>query len=201
MPLAGSALDEARTRRTDFKVCRERVATGQAGGRRRLGLLRAVPERASASRSIQDPPTVLLPQTGWQAQLVLTLPLYDGGQRTGIAHERDALRRRVARQPRRRAAPGAVRRARQLRGDAARRPGARLGARRRPPRAQGLRPGDARLPGGASTNIEVLDAARQARDADTATAAAEDLSRQARLDLLVAAGRFPGPPPPWLSRQ
>ena len=45
--------------------------------------------------------------------------------------------------------------------------------------------------GGASTNIEVLDAARQARDADTSTAAAEDLSRQARLDLLVAAGRFP----------
>ena len=44
---------------------------------------------------------------------------------------------------------------------------------------------------GASTNIEVLDAARQARDADTATAQAEDLSRQARLDLLVSAGRFP----------
>jgi outer membrane protein TolC len=45
--------------------------------------------------------------------------------------------------------------------------------------------------GGASTNIEVLDAARQARDADTAVAQAEDLARQARLDLLVASGRFP----------
>ena len=44
---------------------------------------------------------------------------------------------------------------------------------------------------GASTNIEVLDAARAARDADTAAAQAEDISRQARLDLLVASGRFP----------
>jgi outer membrane protein TolC len=44
---------------------------------------------------------------------------------------------------------------------------------------------------GATTNIEVLDAARQARDAETADAQAEDLSRQARLDLLVASGRFP----------
>ena len=41
------------------------------------------------------------------------------------------------------------------------------------------------------TNLEVIDAARSARDADTAAAQAEDLARQARLDLLVASGRFP----------
>ena len=44
---------------------------------------------------------------------------------------------------------------------------------------------------GATTNLEVIDAARSARDADTAAAQAEDLARQARLDLLVASGRFP----------
>jgi outer membrane protein TolC len=44
---------------------------------------------------------------------------------------------------------------------------------------------------GATTNLEVIDAARQARDADTASAQAEDVARQARLDLLVASGRFP----------
>ena len=38
----------------------------------------------------QDPPTVLLPRTGWQAQLVLTLPIYDGGQRSGITRDRNA---------------------------------------------------------------------------------------------------------------
>ncbi len=44
---------------------------------------------------------------------------------------------------------------------------------------------------GAATNIEVIDAERSARDADTAVATAEDTLRRARLDLLAAAGRFP----------
>lgn len=44
---------------------------------------------------------------------------------------------------------------------------------------------------GAATNIEVIDAERSARDADTAAAAAEDILRRARLDLLLALGRFP----------
>jgi multidrug efflux system outer membrane protein len=44
---------------------------------------------------------------------------------------------------------------------------------------------------GATTNLEVIDAQRSARDADTAAAQAEDAVRRARLDLLVAIGRFP----------
>lgn len=44
---------------------------------------------------------------------------------------------------------------------------------------------------GATTNLEVIDAERSARDADTAAAQAEDAVRQARLQLLVAVGRFP----------
>jgi outer membrane protein TolC len=44
---------------------------------------------------------------------------------------------------------------------------------------------------GAATNIEVIDAERRARDADTAVAAAENDLRRARLDLLTALGRFP----------
>ena len=44
---------------------------------------------------------------------------------------------------------------------------------------------------GAATNIEVIDAERSARDADTAVATAEDTIRRARLDLLNALGRFP----------
>jgi outer membrane protein TolC len=44
---------------------------------------------------------------------------------------------------------------------------------------------------GASTNIEVIDALRAARDVETAAAQAEDSARQARLDLVVALGRFP----------
>jgi len=44
---------------------------------------------------------------------------------------------------------------------------------------------------GASTNIEVIDAQRSARDVDTAVAVAEDTLRRARLNLLTAIGRFP----------
>jgi outer membrane protein TolC len=44
---------------------------------------------------------------------------------------------------------------------------------------------------GATTNIEVIDAQRQARDAETAVAIAAHSVRRARLELLAAAGRFP----------
>jgi len=44
---------------------------------------------------------------------------------------------------------------------------------------------------GATTNIEVIDAQRQARDAEAQAVIAEDALRRARLDLLVALGRFP----------
>ncbi|MSO45328.1 MAG: TolC family protein [Acidobacteria bacterium] len=44
---------------------------------------------------------------------------------------------------------------------------------------------------GAATNIEVIDAERSARDADTVVAIAEDTVRRSRLDLLAALGRFP----------
>lgn len=44
---------------------------------------------------------------------------------------------------------------------------------------------------GATTNIEVIDAQRATRDADSAAALAEDALRRARLDYLVAIGRFP----------
>ncbi len=43
---------------------------------------------------------------------------------------------------------------------------------------------------GATTNLEVIDAQRQARDAESAAVIAEDNLRRARLDLLVALGRF-----------
>jgi outer membrane protein TolC len=44
---------------------------------------------------------------------------------------------------------------------------------------------------GATTNIEVIDAQRESRDASNAAAIADDTLRRARLDLLVSTGRFP----------
>lgn len=46
---------------------------------------------------------------------------------------------------------------------------------------------------GATTNLEVIDAERRACDAQVQAVLAEDAARQARLDLLVASGRFPSP--------
>lgn len=44
---------------------------------------------------------------------------------------------------------------------------------------------------GSTTNLEVIDAQRSARDADSFVVIAEDTLRRAKLDLLTALGRFP----------
>jgi len=46
---------------------------------------------------------------------------------------------------------------------------------------------------GATTNLEVIDAQRSARDAESAVAIATDANQRARLDLLTALGLFPQP--------
>jgi outer membrane protein TolC len=57
--------------------------------------------------------------------------------------------------------------------------------------AEVLRITDIAFRAGATTNIELIDAQRRARDADTVAVQVEDRVREARLDLLVALGRFP----------
>ena len=54
-----------------------------------------------------------------------------------------------------------------------------------------LRITDIAVRAGASSNIELIDAQRRAREADTLTVIAENRLRQERLELLVALGRFP----------
>jgi len=190
MPSLQSALDEAPARRTDIHLLDQRVATAQRSADD-VWAYYAPFLSAVGQPFFQDPPTVLLPRTGWLAQLVLTLPIYDGGQRTGISQERQALvaqaRANLDAGLRQAKADVRVSFEEMLRADqglASARDAARLAHKAYDLATLAYR-------AGASTNIEVLDAARQARDADTLTAEAEDLSRQARLDLLVAAGRFP----------
>jgi outer membrane protein TolC len=190
MPSLASALQEAPARRPDIRVLSERTVTAKQAAND-VWALYAPFLSLVGEPFIQRPPTVLLPGTGWQAQVVLSLPIYDGGQRSGIAHERDALyaESRANLDAGLRQAQSDVRVSfeEMLRADqglASARDAGRLAHKAYDLATLAYR-------AGASTNIEVLDAARQARDADTATAQAEDLSRQARLDLLVAAGRFP----------
>jgi outer membrane protein TolC len=145
----------------------------------------------TAQPFIQDPPTSQLPQFGFTGQLILSWPIYDGGLRYGLAKERAALVREA-----RAGVEGGMRQAQadvRAADEEVRRSAAALAAARDAAKlaAESLALTNLAYRAGASTNIEVIDAERRARDADTGVAQAEDAWRQATLDLLLASGRFP----------
>lgn len=127
----------------------------------------------------------------WRASFALSVPIFDAGQRQGRARERQALVEgvRAEREEIERRAAAEIRTARE-----AVRATERAGEFARAAAQQAndvLQITDVAFREGATTNIEVIDAQRRARDAATAAAIADDAARQARLELLVAAGRFP----------
>jgi outer membrane protein TolC len=127
----------------------------------------------------------------WQASVVFAVPLFDAGLRKGRERERASLvdavkaeRANVERQ-----AASDVRTAREAIQSTER---ALTRAREAADQAnEVLQITDIAFREGATTNIEVIDAQRGARDAETAAVVAEDALRRARLDLLVSTGRFP----------
>jgi outer membrane protein TolC len=128
---------------------------------------------------------------GWQFLLQANVPLFDGGQRAGLRTQRQSaldvstatLMGAVTQ------ASSEVRAAREAAASGAR---SLVSVRAAADQAQQVvNIVNISFRAGASTNIEVIDAERSARDADTAAAAAEDTLRRARLDLLMALGRFP----------
>jgi outer membrane protein TolC len=139
----------------------------------------------------QHPETFTQPSTGWQAQLILTVPFYDGGLRYGLADERQSLSAEAKAQY-----EAIVRQARsdvRVAFEAVKRAEAALAA-----AVDSARLARSALDlvtlayrAGATTNLEVIDAERAAHTADTAAAVAEDQAGQARIDLLAASGRFP----------
>ncbi len=127
----------------------------------------------------------------WRASVLFSVPLLDVGQRRGQARERQALVDvvRAERASAERQARSEIRTAREAVAATER---ALAHARRAAEQANevvGIT--DIAFREGATTNIEVIDAQRRARDAETAAAIAEDAVRRARLELLVATGRFP----------
>lgn len=127
----------------------------------------------------------------WRASVLFSVPVFDAGQRRGQARERQALVDlvRAERTDAERQARSEIRTAREAVAATER---ALVYARRAAEQAnEVLRITDIAFREGATTNIEVIDAQRRARDAETAAAMAEDALRRARLELLVATGRFP----------
>jgi outer membrane protein TolC len=188
-PDLGAALGEAPTHRADIKALNQRLAAAQAQSGRMwtyyMPFLTAVAQPALVVGADFH-------LTGrWQALMILSLPIYDGGLRGGVARENDALveQARANVEGTLRQAQSEVRTAfeailRADKGLEAARDAARLAQR-------AFELATIAYQAGATTNLEVIDAARRARDAETSAAQTEDLARQSRLDLLVASGRFP----------
>jgi len=190
LPDARTAAADAASRRADVRAAKQRALVAEKI--RKESWTDYTPTLSGQLQPFyQHPATFIMPETGWQAMLVLTFPLVEGGLRRGQMRERDALLAEaraqyegLLRQTRSelRVAAQAIRRADEAMRSA--RAAAELAH-------QGLTLANLAYQAGATTNIEVIDAERRARDADSAAVVAEDSVRQARLDLLVAAGQFP----------
>lgn len=170
----------------------------------------AVAQEAAAQRVLDDSwkeylptlqglfqPQYLTPETLFQrdwsmrAQLLLNVPIFDSGLRAARKAERQALlsRTQLEGNEARRQAASEIRTATEAVRSAERAlASARAGADQA---QQVVEIVNVAFRAGASTNIEVIDAQRVARDADTNAAQTEDRLRRARLDLLIASGRMP----------
>jgi outer membrane protein TolC len=131
------------------------------------------------------------PPSGWVAQFLLTFPIYEGGLRPAQSKERGALAQEAEE-----SLQGVVRQARsevRLSFEAMRYAYAGYDAARRGAESAvaALELANQAYRAGATSNLELIDAERRARDAATTAVIAEDAVRQANLDLLSAAGRFP----------
>jgi outer membrane protein TolC len=137
------------------------------------------------------PAGLFQPSKTWRLVLSFTQPLYEGGQRKAVMRLRDVSlnQAKLALDATEIQARSEVRLAQ-----------ASLSSRERAlatARLASTQAGEvlqitiAAFEVGATTNIEVIDAQRSARDADTTATIAEDAVRRAKLDLLVALGRFP----------
>jgi outer membrane protein TolC len=198
-----------------FEVPDEGVSAGGAPGRetldRRTDVRLFAARESAALRVLQDswreylpsvtslfapqlltPSGLFAPSRSWSLAFVGSIPIFESGERRGRARERQALLDsiRAERADVERVASSEVRTAR----EAVRRTERALDRARSAAQhaLEVVRITDVAFREGATTNIEVIDAQRQARDVETAAAIAEDAVRRARLELLVATGRFPG---------
>jgi outer membrane protein TolC len=190
LPAPAEAMSEAEDRRADIVAQRKRLEAAQHVVRDSyadfLPFLTAVAQPFASSY-----PSLTTPTTGWQAQLVLTLPIYDGGFRYGAIEERRAERDQARelldlalRQAHSDVRTAFVELERADSGLREARDASRLAA-------EALEITTLAYHAGATNDLDVVDAERRARDAATAAAVAEDAARQARIDVLAAAGRFP----------
>jgi HAE1 family hydrophobic/amphiphilic exporter-1 len=137
------------------------------------------------------PSGLFQPSRTWSLSLQLSAPLFDGGQRRGLRRQREAIfeASTLSLAQLQIDARAEVRNARAA---VAARERALASAREAVAAAnEVLKITIIAFDAGATTNIEVIDAQRSARDQELVMVQVEDGLRQARLDLLVALGQFP----------
>jgi outer membrane protein len=179
-------------RRTDLRaiIAREAAAQRFAEDASKANLPSAA---AEVTPQYLAPSGLFANSRSWRAAVVLNVPIFDSGGRRAVARERAALvdAVRAERSNAERQAASEVRIAAE-----AVRAGERALEHAREAAMQAgevMQITDVAFREGATTNIELIDAQRRARDADTAAAVAEDTLRQARLEALIANGLFPAP--------
>ena len=146
---------------------------------------------AAFSPQAITPASVFSSQRSWRFLVSFSQPVFDAGQRRGLKRAREASLNasRIALQGLQVQARSEVRLAQETVRSSER---ALASLRSAADQASGvLTIVNVAFEAGATTNLEVIDAQRQARDAESAAAVAEDVVRRARLDLLTALGRFP----------
>ena len=146
---------------------------------------------AAFAPSVLEPSGLFAKKFSWRAQVLFALPVFDSGLRAGQESQRlaDLNTIKFERANLERQAASEIRVARDAVASTMR---AFAQAQQAADRAnQVVQITDVAFREGASTNIEVVDAQRQARDVETQAAIAEDALKRAQLDLLVALGRFP----------
>jgi len=137
------------------------------------------------------PAGIFQPSRTWALSLQLAQPIYDGRQRRGVRRQRESLfeaskfsleRLEIEARSEVRLARAAIAAREQA-----------LGKARQASQTANevLKITIVAFDAGSTTNIEVIDAQRASRDLEALVVLAEDAVRQARLDLLVALGRFP----------
>ncbi len=137
------------------------------------------------------PPQFFLPQNSWRLLVQADVPIFDSGHRaaTKMLREADVDETRATLAGGRTRAGAEVRAAREAVASSERSLASARAAASQAHQVVDITSISFRA--GATTNIEVIDAERTARDNDLAVAVAEDRLLRARLELLNALGRFP----------
>ena len=146
---------------------------------------------ASFDPQVVTPSGLFQPSRTWRLTFSASQSIFDGGQRKGVARVREAAAAssRFQLTSAQIQARSEVRMAQEgVRGTERALESIRLAAQQA---QEVLSITNTAFQAGATTNLEVIDAQRSARDAEAAAAIGEDAVRRARLELLIGLGRFP----------